>query len=139
MTESDAASFVHRFEATWAARSGPQFLALWHPEGQLHTPFYDRVIHGREIGGLNDYQATKMPELRWHLLGWTWRGPVVVIEWRATHLIGGKTLDWRGVDKLTLRDGRIIEEIVYADTALLHGLRLGAPLAPLLSLPVANA
>ncbi len=41
--------------------------------------------------------------------------------------------DWRGVDKLRLRDGRIAEEWVYMDTALLRALRSGVDLERLRS------
>jgi hypothetical protein len=42
---------------------------------------------------------------------------------------------WRGVDKLTLREGRIIEEVVYADTAPLQALRRGETFEALIRMP----
>ena len=135
MNESQAQQFVDAFAAAWAQRSGSAFLALWHPEGKLHSPFYDRVVAGRELGALNDLQKAQLPDLVWTLLGWTGRDDVVVIEWEASNRYGEHTVCWRGVDKLTLRDGRIVEEIVYADTALLRALRVGKPVDPLVPLP----
>ncbi len=50
-------------------------------------------------------------------------------------VIDGKRFDWRGVDKFTIRDGKIWEEIVYFDTAPLHTRRSGQVLDALVRLP----
>lgn len=59
---------------------------------------------------------------------------VVIAEWQCTRQIGGRRLDWRGVDKFRLRDGRIIEERVYMDTAILRAVREGKAPEPLMRL-----
>jgi hypothetical protein len=38
---------------------------------------------------------------------------------------------WRGVDKFRLKAGKIIEEVVYCDTAPLRALRTGETLEPI--------
>lgn len=38
-------------------------------------------------------------------------------------MVDGRRVDWRGVDKFRLRDGRIAEERVYMDTAALRAMR----------------
>ena len=125
MTDADIQDFVTRFAAAWAARDGAAFLALWHADGVLRTPFAGRVIAGSELGRLNDIQKEQAPDLVWQLLDWTSRGDVVILEWQNTRVIGGKRFDFRGVDKFRLRDGKIAEEVVYADTAPLRALRSG--------------
>lgn len=135
MTETEKQTFVDAFAAAWAARDGAAFLALWHPDGVLHYPFARRLIRGREIGKLNDFLKVSAPHLTWRLIDWTTRGDVIVVEWENTTVIGGEHLAWRGVDKFTLRDGRIIEEIVYSDTAPLQALRLGRTFDALVDLP----
>ena len=47
---------------------------------------------------------------------------------------GGKRLDWRGVDKFRLRDGRIEKERVYTDTAPLRAAASGELLPPIIPL-----
>ncbi len=69
------------------------------------------------------------------MVDWTTRGDVTVVEWESTNRYGDKVLAWRGVDKLTLRDGRIIEEVVYADTAPLQALRRGETFDALIAFP----
>jgi len=123
VTEIEIQDFVSRFAAAWAARDGDAFLALWHADGLLHTPLFDRPIRGNELGRLNDMQKEAAPDLVWQLLDWSARGDAVVIEWQTSRIIKGQRFDWRGVDKFRLKDNKIIEERVYMDTALLRSLR----------------
>jgi ketosteroid isomerase-like protein len=134
MNDSDVQAFVIRFAAAWAARDGAAFQALWHPDGQLNSPLYDRPVAGTELGGLTELIREATPDHVWQLLDWASRGDVVVIEWQATRTAGGKRIDWRGVDKLRLRDGRIVEETVYMDTAALRAARGIAWPQPLIGL-----
>lgn len=132
---------ARRFAETFAAhRSRGRGEALWSPAGVLHYPFADRLIGGDEIGALCDLTARNSPTLTWEMLGWTHNGDVIVVEWRCTNRYGEHTFAFCGVDKLTVRDGTIVEEIVYADTAPLRAARDGvAKLEPLVVLPRAVA
>ena len=134
MTDQDVQEFVTRFAAAWASRDGEAFLALWHPDGILHSPLYDRPVMGKEFGRLTDFVREAAPDLVWQLLDWTARGDVVVIEWQTTRIFNGRRLDARGVDKFRLRDGRVVEERVYTDTAPLRAVRSGEQLEPLVRL-----
>ena len=131
MTEAEIQDFVARFAAAWAARDGQAFLDLWHGEGLLHTPMVGRTVRGSELDGLMEVQKAAAPDFVWQLLDWTSRGDVVIIEWQTTRIINGGRFDWRGVDKFRIRDGRIIEERVYCDTAPLRALRTGEGLQPI--------
>ncbi len=125
MTDMEIQDFVTRFAAAWAAWDGEAFLTLWHPDGLLHSPLYDRSVAGKELGRLTGLIRERAPDSVWQLLDWTARGDVVTIEWQNTRTAGGKRFDWRGVDKFRLRDGRIVEERVYADTAPLRAAARG--------------
>jgi ketosteroid isomerase-like protein len=134
MTDAEVQEFVTRFAAAWAARDGNAFLELWHPEGLLDTPLVNRRVKGSELGGLMEVQTTAAPDFVWQLLDWTSRGNVVVIEWQTTRNVGGVRFEWRGVDKFRIRDGKIIEERVYSDTAPLRAFRKGETLEPITTL-----
>lgn len=134
MTEADTQEFVTKFAAAWATRDGDAFLALWHPDGLLHSPLYDRPIAGREQGRLAQVVRETAPEQVWQLLDWTQRGDVVIVEWQSTRMVAGKRIDWRGVDKFRLREGKIVEERVYMDTAPLRAARSGTVLEPIVRL-----
>jgi hypothetical protein len=84
MSEAEIQNFVARFAAAWAALDGAAFLALWHPEGVLHSPLYDRPIAGSEMGRLTELVKQAAPDLVWQLLDWSARGNVVVVEWQST-------------------------------------------------------
>jgi len=98
---------------------------------------YLRIVYGtadaarEEIRRLNDVQRQAAPDLVWQLLDWTSRGDVVIIEWQTTRNVNGVRFDWRGVDKFRLRNGKIIEERVYTDTAPLRAFRKGEKLEPI--------
>jgi ketosteroid isomerase-like protein len=131
MTDAEIAGFVTRFAAAWAARDGEAFLALWHPEGLLHTPMVGRTVKGSELARLLEVQKEAAPDFVWQLLDWTSRGDVVIIEWQTTRIVNGARFDWRGVDKFRIQGGRIIEERVYTDTAPLRAARSGTALEPI--------
>ena len=131
MTDAEIQDFVTRFATAWAARDGNAFLDLWHPEGTLNTPMVNRTIKGNELGRLLEVQKAAAPDFVWQLLDWTSRGDVVVIEWQTTRIVNGARFDWRGVDKFRIRDGKVIDERVYCDTAPLRALRTGEALEPI--------
>ena len=131
MTGDEVQEFVTRFAAAWAARDGEAFLALWHPDGVLHSPLYDRPVAGNELGRLTEIVKERAPDSVWQLLDWTSRGDTVIVEWQNTRTAGGRRLDWRGVDKFRLREGRVVEERVYADTAPLRAVAKGEAVEPL--------
>lgn len=137
MTEQEIADFVTRFVAAWAARDGKRFVELWHPEGLLHSPLYNRPIKGSEFERLTELVTNAAPDLVWQLLDWTWRpksdGALVIIEWQSTRTSQSGRFDWRGVDKITLENGKIIEEIVYFDSAPLRARRAGTTLEALIA------
>ena len=131
MTGEEVQDFVTRFAAAWAARDGKAFLDLWHPDGMLYTPLVNRPVAGNELARLLEVQMTAAPDFVWQLLDWTSRGDVVIIEWQTTRHVNGVRFEWRGVDKFRIRDGKVIEERVYCDTAPLRALRTGEMLEPI--------
>jgi ketosteroid isomerase-like protein len=131
MTDAEIQDFVTRFAAAWAARDGKAFLDLWHPEGSLHTPMVGRTVKGSELDRLLEVQTAAAPDFVWQLLDWASRGEVLIVEWQTTRIVDGKRFSWRGVDKFRLAAGKIIEEVVYCDTAPLRALRTGEALEPI--------
>jgi ketosteroid isomerase-like protein len=135
MTDAEVQEFVTRFAAAWAARDGNAFMELWHPDGLLDTPLVNRRVKGSELGRLMEVQTSAAPDFVWQLLDWTSRGDVIVIEWQTTRNVNGVRFEWRGVDKFRIRQGKIIEERVYSDTAPLRAFRKGETLEPITTLP----
>src|ERR1700720_2960610 len=105
MNDMDIQDFVTRFAAAWAARDGEAFLALWHPDGVLHSPLYDRPVAGKELGRLTELVRETAPDHVWQLLDWPGRGDVVIVEWQDTLTAGGGGCHWRGVENFWVHDG----------------------------------
>ena len=106
------------------------------PDGRaLYTPLVNRRVAGNELGRLLEVQTAAAPDFVWQLLDWTSRGDVVIIEWQTTRNVNGHRFEWRGVDKFRIRQGKIIEERVYSDTAPLRAFRKGETLEPITTLP----
>jgi hypothetical protein len=135
MTEAEVLQFVKRFEQAWSSRRDEDFVAIWHPDGELVYPFASRVIRGNELPLLNAITKQNTPNLKWRMIDWTYRGNTVIVEWESSNTYGERVVTWRGVDKLTIRDGRIEKEIVYADTAPFHEMRRGEKFPPLIPFP----
>ena len=92
----------------------------------------DRILKGRDIPDLHRMQKAAAPSLVWQLAGWTWRENTVVVEWLCTVTAAGGPFAWRGVDKFSVLDGKIVEETVYSDTAPLRAARRGEILEPMM-------
>ena len=101
--------FVTRCRRLGGGTARPGFVA---PDG----------VH-RKLGRLTELVRENASDHVWQLLDWAARGDVVIVEWQATRMAGGRRLDWRGIDKFRLRDGRIAEERVYMDMAALRAAR----------------
>ncbi len=99
----------------------------------LHSPLYDRPVLGEELGRLTEIVKERAPDSVWQLLDWTARGDVVIVEWQNTLNVDGQRFDSRGVDKFRVREGRIVEERVYMDTAPLRAAAKGETLSPIIA------
>lgn len=135
MNDAERLAFIAKFEKAWSSRQDEDFTAIWHPDGRLIYPFAGRVILGRELPLLNQITKANAPALKWRMVGWTSREDVIVVEWESSNVYGAREVVWRGVDKITLENGRIREEVVYTDTAPFHAMRRGETFAPLIPLP----
>jgi hypothetical protein len=106
MNDTEIQDFVTRFAAAWAARDGEAFLALWHPDGVLHSPLYDRPVAGKELSRLTELVRETAPDHVWQLLDWTARGCVVIVEWRRhARPAGGASTGAASTSSGCARDG----------------------------------
>ena len=113
---NDIETFVGRYAAAWASREPGVMAELWHADGELHHPALSAPISGDRVASNNDNTKRNVPNFQWSLLDWAARGNVVFLHWRNCATIGGKQHEWTGVDRMELREGRIVREDVYFDT-----------------------
>ena len=112
----DVAEFVRRYQRAWESRSSEAFGDLWHDDGILEHPMLSRAIRGSSVAAFNQLNVVTLPDLEWNLLSWASLDKVVFLEWECSAHINEARVTWRGVDKITLRDGGIEHEVVYGDT-----------------------
>lgn len=135
MTEHEVQQFVAKLQAVWTAGDSERFSEVWHADGVLHHVLLDREVAGRELPDLHRLQLAGAADLCWTMTDWTWRGDKIVVEFHNSWTTSsGKRVEWRGVDVLRLKDGKIIEEHVYADSAPLRAAREGKSMEPLMRL-----
>ena len=120
---SDIPDFIRRYTAAWASREPGVMAPMWHPNGELHHPVLSAPIFGELVAANNDNTKRQIPGFEWSLLDWASQGDIVFLHWRNRATFGGKRHEWTGVDRMELRDGRIVREDVYFDTvAIRHAL-----------------
>jgi ketosteroid isomerase-like protein len=113
---TDAATFVAAYVRVRQGQDSRALGELWHPDGVLRHPTLSRPVKGSRLAAYDDYTKKRLPGLTWELLDWAARGAVLYLEWRCRARSGSGALVFDGVDRIVLRGGRIIEEIVYCDT-----------------------
>jgi predicted SnoaL-like aldol condensation-catalyzing enzyme len=67
------------------------------------------VAHFREVLKL-------LPDLSLKVLRWAPVGDTVMIEWAASATYASKPLEWRGIDRVSLINGKTYESQAYWDT-----------------------
>src|SRR5262245_59301618 len=115
MTNDELTDFIGRYTAAWASREPGIMRNLWHADGVLHHPTI-RTPVGRELVVANNDRTKEIPGFEWKLESWAANGDTVFVQWRTTGRFAGAALEFRGVDRFRVRDGRIAEEVVYFDT-----------------------
>ena len=109
-------AFVTAYEQAWASREPAAMGEMWHSDGVLHHPALGRPITGDLVPYNNDFTKNAIPDFSWTLSRWASAGDVAFLEWRCQGRFGDEVMEWRGVDVMVVRDGRITEERMYMDT-----------------------
>src|SRR5262245_48553376 len=106
MTNDELSDFIRRYTGAWASREPGVMRALWHADGVLHHPAIREPI-GRDLVVANNDQLKAIPDFAWTLESWAGNGDTVFVQWRTNGRFGGASLEFRGVDRFRVRDGRI--------------------------------
>jgi len=117
-------TFVKAFEEAWR-EPATRFAKLFHPDGALYQQGMERPLRRDEIPDHIPRVLARFPDLTVTPIHWAVNGDVVLIEWSAARTFRGVRAQWQGASRFTLRDGLIIEEVAYFDTAPLRALTEG--------------
>ena len=61
-----------------------------------------------------------VPDLRLEVTDHAEAGEMVFISWRARASAGTETLEWSGIDRFRVQDGKAVEALIAYDTAPLQ-------------------
>jgi steroid delta-isomerase-like uncharacterized protein len=113
--------FARRFADFWSAPDPVRIPGLVAPEVTARFPGTERPVEGMEA--YRDQIAGALaaaPDLRLEVLDHLAEGDRVVIEWRARCTVGGGRVEFEGMDRFRLRDGRAVDAQVAYDTGVLR-------------------
>lgn len=114
-SQHDGAAFVENWSQVWRDHDADRWVNLLHADGVLRNPFGE--LKRDDLPG---YMAGLVSGIADHAispLAWGTTPDGVLIEWLMTGRLGERPLEVRGVDRFTLRDGRIVEGVAYFDPA----------------------
>jgi ketosteroid isomerase-like protein len=122
VTEQSAAeAFVEAFTEGWrnpidADHFADHFEPWMHPEVRLVQPQFPTTV-GREA--FREQFARPIfelaPDLHGTVLGWAASGDTVYIELRLEGTIGTTPVTLTTCDRITLRDGKLVERVAHLD------------------------
>jgi ketosteroid isomerase-like protein len=118
---TDLEAVVEAFDAKWRA-GGPAaaFVERWKdlldPEIRLVQPQVPTLVGYEAFArGFVEPFFALMPDARGEVIGWATAGETAYVEIEITGTIGRRKVTLRSCDRLTVRGGRIVERVAYAD------------------------
>jgi len=116
-----AADFVARFADFWRPPVDLRVLeTLLHPESRLIAPGMPTTV-GREAG-IEAFRNVfaMVPDLHIDVVRWRGDGDVVFIETVMRGTMNGHALEIPAVDRITMRDGMVLERVAYFDAGAMQ-------------------
>lgn len=113
---AQAESWVARFAAVWAKPNSDALRDLMHADTRNLIPPMAEPGDREEVVAHFAGVLRMIPDFHLKIVRWAAVADTVMIEWQAHATAAGKPLDWRGVDRISLRDGKTYEGQVYWDT-----------------------
>jgi ketosteroid isomerase-like protein len=119
----DAATeaWIREFEEGWRRPAGPDaftehFEPILDPEVRLVQPQMPTAVGRRAFRELFARPVfTLIPDLHAEVHEWAVRGDVAYVEFTLRGTLGGRPIAWRAVDRLTLREGLLVERRSFFD------------------------
>jgi hypothetical protein len=125
----DAADFVDRFRAWWAAPDPAVLGELLAPDVVLRQPI---VAHTTDLPGAQRSFTrilAVIPDLGLTMHSWAAEGDVIILEFTLAGTLGGRPFSWANVDRFTINaDGLATERVNYHDSLGLIRKILARPL-----------
>jgi ketosteroid isomerase-like protein len=113
---TQAEQWVARFAANWAKPDPDGLRDFMHADTKNLIPPMAEPGNREEVVAHFKGVMQMLPDFRLEIIRWAAVSDTVMIEWQGSATVAGKPLGWRGVDRISLRDGKTYEGQVYWDT-----------------------
>ena len=108
--------FVERFAEFWSNPDPARVPELVAEDALAHWPGVD-PIPGSEYPAFLRRMTELVSDLDFQVTAHAEAGEYVFISWRSRGTVGGDRIEWSGIDRMRLRDGKAVEVFVAYDTA----------------------
>jgi ketosteroid isomerase-like protein len=111
-----ATDWVRRFEERWLNPDADSLRDLMHEDTRNLIP--PMKVPGDREAVVEHFRTVlaRMRNFKLRIIRWAPVSDSLLLEWEGTAVVAGKALSWRGVDRVSLRDGKTYEGQVYWDT-----------------------
>ena len=120
---TEVEAFVQAFADGWRApndveRMVARFTPMLDPAVRLVQPQVPPLVGREEFRtGFAEPLFALMPDLHGEVEAWAARDDVVFIQIRLTGTLAGRPAGFTSCDRITLRDGLIVERVAFMDPA----------------------
>lgn len=111
--------FFERFQSFWADPSGARVAEIIRPDAAIHFSGQG-TFSGAEYVEVMQGLLDSMDGLEVAPLDCAGAGDLLYIHWSTSVTIGGRRIEYVGVDRFRLVDGMAVEEYVIFDTGALQ-------------------
>lgn len=112
----EARTLVQGFADRWAKLVPDELYDLMHSDTQnLIPPMSEPGDSNAVVAHFAEVQRN-LPDLALRVIRWAATGDSVLIEFEGSASVAGQLLKWTGVDRFSIRDGKMYEAPSYWDT-----------------------
>lgn len=111
-----AVRWVQGFATRWAPLDPEALRELMHPDTQNLIPPMAAPADAEGVIAHFRALASRFPGITLTVERWAIASDAVFVEWRGSASIAGQPIEWRGIDRVLLRDGRTYAGEAFWDT-----------------------
>lgn len=108
--------FVEAFLEGWARQDPEAFPTLFRPDALIDHPTVTEPVRGEDVARLNERFHRALPDLTFRAVFYATSVDLAFIEFECNATWRGRPLQWRGVDRFMLHQGKVSAAAAYFDT-----------------------
>jgi SnoaL-like domain len=103
--------FMQQYMEVWPSFDADRLEAAIDPEATIHHSGMENPIRGTEEPDYVRGIKMLMPDISLKVANWAANDDVVFVEYEVSGTLAGQSLNWTGIGRFKLRDGRAIDAI----------------------------